>query len=52
MTVRRTIQLALGVMMGREHITARDAYVRLRLHAADTGVSLPAAATSIITTAA
>jgi hypothetical protein len=26
----------VGVMMGREHITARDAYIRLRLHAAAT----------------
>jgi hypothetical protein len=51
-TVRDTIQLAVGVIMGREHITAREAYLRLRLHAADTGVSLPAAAASVITTAA
>jgi hypothetical protein len=52
MSVRDTIQLALGVIMGREHITARDAYVRLRLHAADTRMSLLAAATCVIATAA
>jgi hypothetical protein len=52
MTVRGTIQLALGVIMGHESITAGDAYVRLRLQAADTGVSLLTAATGVITKAA
>ncbi len=52
MTVRATIQLALGVIMGHESITAADAYVRLRLQAADTGVSLLTAATGVITKAA
>jgi hypothetical protein len=49
MTVHATIQLALGVIMGHENITASDAYVRLRLQAAGTGASLPTAATEVIT---
>jgi hypothetical protein len=32
-TVRGPVQLILGVIMGREYVTARDAYVGLRLHA-------------------
>jgi hypothetical protein len=51
MTVRGTIQLALGVIMGHGYITAGDAYLQLRLQAADTGVSLLTAATTVITKA-
>jgi hypothetical protein len=51
LTVRGTIQLAIGVIMGRDHITAGDAYLQLRLHAADSGVSLLTAATTVITKA-
>jgi hypothetical protein len=51
MTVRSTIQLALGVIMGRGYLTAGDAYLQLRLQAADTGVSLLIAATTVITKA-
>jgi hypothetical protein len=49
--VRATIQLALSVIMDRAHISDRDAYLRLRLYAADTGVSLPAAASRVISKA-
>lgn len=48
LTVRATIQLALGVIMGRHHMTAEDAYLRLRLQAADTGIPLLAAANAVI----
>jgi hypothetical protein len=49
MTLRATVQRALGMIMAREYITPADAYARLRLHAADTGVTLLAAATDVIT---
>jgi hypothetical protein len=48
LTVHATIQLALGVIMGRDHTTAEDAYLKLRLRAAATGVSLLTAATTAI----
>jgi hypothetical protein len=50
LTVRATIQTALGVIMGRTHTTAEGAYLRLRLHAADTGVSLLTAANTVVIT--
>jgi len=48
LTVRGTIQLALGMIMGRTDRGAEDAYLALRLHAADTGVSLLTAANRVI----
>jgi hypothetical protein len=48
LSVRSTIQLALGIIMGRIHGTAAEAYVQLRLHAADAGTSLLAAATTVV----
>jgi hypothetical protein len=50
LTVRATIQTALGVIMGRTHITAEGAYLRLRLHAAGTGISLLTAANTLVIT--
>lgn len=52
LTVRATIQLALRVIMARHHGTADDAYLRLRLQAADTGISLLAAANTVIVSGA
>jgi len=49
LTVRATIQLALGVIMGRSRAGAEDAYLELRLYAARNGVSLLTAANTIIT---
>ena len=46
--VRSTIQTALGVLMGRCRTSAADAYLKLRLHAADTGVCLYPAARAIV----
>jgi AmiR/NasT family two-component response regulator len=46
--VRSTIQLALGVIMGRDDVTAEAAYLALRLHAAETGIGLLEAASNII----
>jgi hypothetical protein len=48
LSVRSTIQLALGTIMRRAHITAADAYLRLRLQAADAGVSLLEASNTLI----
>jgi GAF domain-containing protein len=48
LAVRSTIQLAIGTIMGGNGIDARKAYLELRLHAADTGVSLLDAANSLI----
>jgi hypothetical protein len=48
LSVRSTIQLALGIIMGGTHGTAEDAYVQLRLHAADTGTSLLDVATAVV----
>jgi hypothetical protein len=50
LTVRSTIQTALGMIMGRGQTGAAEAYLKLRLHAADTGVSLYAAASTMIRT--
>ena len=52
LTVRATIHLALGVIRGRHHGTAKDAYLHLRLQAADTGMSLLAAASAVIVSGA
>jgi GAF domain len=49
LAVRATIQLALGVIMGRDHTNAEDAYLTLRLQAAVTGVPLLTAAATTIT---
>ena len=46
--VRSTIQLAVGVIMGRDDLTAEAAYLTLRLHAADIGTGLLTAASDII----
>lgn len=51
-SVRATIKLALSVIMDDEYITDEDAYPRLRLHAADSRVSLLTAASTIIKKAA
>jgi hypothetical protein len=48
LTVHSTIQLALGVIMGRAGITIEDAYLNLRLRAVDSGSSLLAEANAII----
>jgi hypothetical protein len=49
LAVRSTIQLAIDIMRGGTDATARDAYIRLRLQAAETGTSLLAAAETVIT---
>ena len=46
--LRSTIQLALGVIMGRDGLTAEAAYLTLRLHAAETGTGLLTAAINVI----
>jgi AmiR/NasT family two-component response regulator len=48
LTVRSTIQLALGVIMGRDDVTAEAAYLALRLRAAKTGIGLLAAASNVV----
>jgi hypothetical protein len=48
LTVRATIQLALGAIMARTRSSAENAYLRLRLHAANTGISLLTAANTVI----
>lgn len=48
LTVRSTIQLALGIIMGRDELTAEAANLTLRLHAAETGIGLRTAASNII----
>jgi hypothetical protein len=48
LSVRSTIQLALGILMGHTRGTAEDAYVQLRLHAAAAGTSLLAAAATVV----
>jgi hypothetical protein len=48
LTVRSTIQLALGIIMGRDNVTAEAAYLTLRLHGADNGIGLLTAASDII----
>lgn len=49
LAVRATIQLAIDMVMARTNCSADDAYLRLRLHATETGTSLAAAAVSLIT---
>ena len=48
LSISSTIQLALGIIMGRTHSTAQEAYVKLRLHTAETGTSLLAAANAVV----
>jgi hypothetical protein len=48
LAVRSTIQLALGMIMSRAGITNDEAYLNLRLRAANSGTSLLAAADAII----
>jgi hypothetical protein len=48
LTVQSTIQLALGMIMSSVGTTGEGAYAKLRLHAVEAGVSLPAAANAII----
>jgi hypothetical protein len=48
LTVRSTIQLALGVIMGRDDVTAEAAYLTLRLRAAEAGIGLLKAASNVI----
>lgn len=48
LSVRAAIQLALRIIMEGTRCTARDAYVTLRLRAADTGASLLTAAETVI----
>lgn len=47
-SVRATIQLAIATIKARTQASANDAYVALRLHAADIGLPLPDAAHSIV----
>jgi hypothetical protein len=49
LSVRATIQVALGMLMARGHNTAESAYLQLRLQAAEAGMSLLAAANQVIT---
>lgn len=46
--VRDTIQQAIGVIMARRRYSADDAYLVLRMRAAETGTSLTAIATGIL----
>ena len=48
LSVRATIQFALGVIMKGSDLSPGDAYLRLRLHAADRGVSLLDAAAAVV----
>lgn len=47
--VRSTIQLAIGILMDHHHSTDEQAYLRLRLRAAETAASLTTTATRLIT---
>jgi hypothetical protein len=49
LAARSTIQLALGIIIGHTGTPAKDAYIALRLRAADAGVSLLTAAETVIT---
>jgi hypothetical protein len=49
LAARSTIQLALGIVMGHTGTPAKDAYIALRLRAADAGVSLLTTAETVIT---
>ena len=46
--VRAVIQQAIGVLMARRQCSAADAYADLRVHAAETGASLPDAAAGVL----
>lgn len=48
LSVRAGIQLALGAIMARTGSTTEQAYLKLRLHAANQGMPLPAAADMLI----
>jgi hypothetical protein len=48
LAARSTIQLALGIIMGQSGTSAKDAYIELRLRAADAGVALLTAAETVI----
>jgi hypothetical protein len=48
LAARSTIQLALGLIMSHTGTPAKDAYIELRLRAADTGVALLTAAETVI----
>jgi hypothetical protein len=48
LAARSTIQLALGIIMGHTGTPAKDAYIELRLRAADAGVALLTAAETVI----
>lgn len=47
-SVRATIQLALSIIMRESGLAHADAYLKLRLHAADIGADLLTAATAVI----
>jgi ANTAR domain-containing protein len=49
LAARSTIQLALGIIMGEGGTSAKDAYIELRLRAANAGVSLLTTAETVIT---
>ena len=49
LAARSTIQLALGIIMGHTGTQTKDAYIALRLRAADAGVPLLTAAETVIT---
>ena len=49
LAARSTIQLALGIIMSHTGTPAKDAYIELRLRAADAGVTLLTAAEAVIT---
>ena len=46
--VRALIQQAIGVLMARDHNSAREAYLSLRIRAAETATALPEIATSVL----
>ena len=48
LAARSTIQLALGIIAGHTGVPAKDAYIDLRLRAADAGVALLTAAETVI----
>jgi len=48
LAARSTIQLALGIIMGHTGTSATDAYIELRLRAANAGVSLLTTAETVI----
>jgi hypothetical protein len=45
--IRAMIQRAIGVVMAAEHCSAEDAYLSLRLRAAEAGTSLTGIATAL-----